>query len=338
MYLGRADEQVKIRGFRVEPGEIETVLAASPGRPGRSDHPAGHRRGYSGWSPTWSRPPRPGTWPGLCGRYLPAIVREFAASRLPEYMVPSAVVVLEALPLTLNGKLDRKALPAPDSGSPCCGGRLCRHGHRRPLCEVFADVLGLESVGPENDFFALGGHSLLAVRAAARLKERGVSLSPRDIFAAPTVRGLVKGMSLSSLRDVLSVLLPIREQGEEPPVFCIHPAGGVSWSYLPMAKSAPAGIPLYGLQARGLDGTRGFAASLAEMAGGLHRADPHRAAERAVPPAGLVLRGERGTRDGRTAPGGRRRGTGRDHPGYLPAAQARRRTSRQGQGGWPRRS
>ncbi|MGH3170830.1 MAG: alpha/beta fold hydrolase, partial [Trebonia sp.] len=111
-----------------------------------------------------------------------------------------------------------------------------------------------------------GGHSLLAVRAAALLKERGVSLSPRDIFAAPTVRGLMDGMNLSSLRDVLGVLLPIREQGEEPPIFCVHPAGGVSWCYMPMAKSVPDGIPLYGLQARGLDGTGGFAASLAEMA------------------------------------------------------------------------
>jgi thioesterase domain-containing protein len=173
------------------------------------------------------------------------------------------VVVLGELPLTPNGKLDRQALPAPDPAvrAPVRGVAVLE-GH---ICEVFAEVLGLESVGPEDDFFALGGHSLLAVRAVARLKERGVSLSERYIFAAPTARGLVAGMSLSSLRDVLGVLLPIREQGEAPPVFCMPPGSGLSWCYMPMAKFAPSEIPLYGLQARGLDGKTDFAASLPEM-------------------------------------------------------------------------
>jgi thioesterase domain-containing protein len=99
-----------------------------------------------------------------------------------------------------------------------------------------------------------------------RLKERGVSLAVRDIFAAPTASGLMEGMSLSSLRNVLDVLLPIREQGEAPPVFCMPPGSGLSWCYMPMAKFAPSGIPLYGLQARGLDGEGDFAVSLSEMA------------------------------------------------------------------------
>jgi thioesterase domain-containing protein len=180
-------------------------------------------------------------------------------------MVPSAVVMLDALPLTPNGKLDRKALPAPDPAARATAGDSATPLEER-ICEVFAEVLGLESVGAEDDFFALGGHSLLAVQAVARLKERGISFAVRDIFATPTVRGLIEGMSLSSVRDVLGVLLPIRAQGEAPPVFCMHPAGGLSWCYMPMAKVAPRGIPLYGLQARGLSVGSDFAPSLREMA------------------------------------------------------------------------
>jgi thioesterase domain-containing protein len=181
-------------------------------------------------------------------------------------MVPAAVVVLDGLPLTTNGKLDRAALPAPDPVVTAARGSSVS-GLEETICEVFAEVLGLESVGPEDDFFAVGGHSLLAVRAVRRLRERGVSLTVFNIFAAPTVRGLVEGMSLSSLRDALGVLLPIREQGGEPPVFCLPPGSGLSWCYMPMARFAPGGIPLYGLQARGLDGGGEFAGSLAEMAG-----------------------------------------------------------------------
>jgi amino acid adenylation domain-containing protein len=261
VFAGRADEQVKIRGFRIEPGEVQAVVAACPGVAqaavtARQDTP-GDVRLVAYVVPD----------DGLDGDGgLPGEVREFAAGRLPEYMVPSAVVVLAALPLTPNGKLDKAGLPAPD--------RVVRTREKEEdvealegyICEVFADVLGVESVGPEDDFFALGGHSLLAVRAVARLKERGISFAVRDIFAAPTVGSLIGRTSMSSLRDVLGVLLPIRKQGEAPPVFCMPPGGGLSWCYLPMAKFAPSGIPLYALQARGLDGQSDFATSLTEYA------------------------------------------------------------------------
>ncbi len=265
-FLGRADEQVKIRGFRVEPGEVEAILADSPQVAqaaviAREDAPGDQRLVAYVVPAAGAAEHMAGDT--AAGDALSAQVRAFAALRLPGYMVPSAVVLLDGLPLTPNGKLDRKALPAPDPAPRArADAATALEGH---ICSVFAEVLGLESVGVEDDFFALGGHSLLAVRAVARLKQRGVSLTLRDIFAAPTVSGLMEGLSLSSLRDVLGVLLPIREQGDEPPVFCIHPAGGVSWCYMPMARFAPSEIPLYGLQARGLDGG-GFAASLPEMA------------------------------------------------------------------------
>jgi amino acid adenylation domain-containing protein len=267
VFLGRADEQVKIRGFRVEPGEVQAVLAAHPRVAraaviAREDSPGDQRLvGYV--IPADGQDSDPDS---DSGGDLPAAVREFAAARLPGYMVPSAVVTLGDLPLTPNGKLDRAALPAPDLAGAAGSGRGPASVREELLCQAFADVLGVESVGPEDDFFALGGHSLLAVQAVARLKERGLSFGVRDIFAAPTVSSLIGRTSLSSLRDVLGVLLPVREQGDKPPIFCLPPGGGLSWCYLPMARFAPSGIPLYALQARGLDGEGDFAASLTEYA------------------------------------------------------------------------
>ncbi|MFG2914397.1 non-ribosomal peptide synthase/polyketide synthase [Kitasatospora sp. NPDC048298] len=183
VFLGRADDQVKIRGFRIELGEVEAALGRLPqvrraAVVVREDRPGDKRLvGYV----VPAEGPRP----------EPAALRRDLAAGLPEYLVPAAIVVLDALPTTGNGKLDRRALPAPDWSAGATAGRAPRTPREEVLCALFAEVLGVSEVSAEDDFFALGGHSLLATRLVSRVRAvLGAELAIRDLFEAPTVAAL----------------------------------------------------------------------------------------------------------------------------------------------------
>ncbi|MFF2045169.1 amino acid adenylation domain-containing protein [Kitasatospora sp. NPDC058170] len=253
-YLGRTDHQVKIRGFRIEPGEIEQVLTrhhqvTAATVLAHQDQAAGTRLV---------------AYVVTDGPLDLVELRAFAGAALPAHMVPAAVVPLAALPLTGSGKVDHRALPAPDFGA-FAGGRAARTPQEETLCGLFADVLGVDTVGIDDDFFALGGHSLLAMKLLGRIRTAlGAELGIRDVFEAPTVAGLAGRLHAGAALDALEVLLPLRTGGERAPLFCVHPAAGIGWVYSGLLRHLDPGHPVYALQARGLRG--GAPASVAEIA------------------------------------------------------------------------
>ncbi|HWC84060.1 MAG TPA: condensation domain-containing protein, partial [Pseudonocardiaceae bacterium] len=181
IFIGRNDDQVKIRGFRIEPAEIEAALLTYPGVTQAVVVPRD----------------------GRLIAYVVATtdtdsIHEFLTARLPDYLVPSAVVVLDALPLTTHGKVDRPALPDPEF---VVSNRSPRNPREEVLCALFADVLGLESTGIDDSFFELGGDSLLATRLVSRVRSAlGVEVSIRALFQAPTVAGLVAALGDSDAK------------------------------------------------------------------------------------------------------------------------------------------
>ncbi|MGW0778256.1 amino acid adenylation domain-containing protein, partial [Streptomyces sp. NPDC002835] len=208
-YLGRVDDQVKIRGFRVELGEIEARLlthedVAQAAVIVREDRPGDKRIvAYT----VAADPARPAA--------DPAELRGHVAAALPDYMVPAAVLLLDRLPVTVNGKLDRKALPAPDF-THLSTGRAPRTRRETALCELFAEVLGVEAVTIDDGFFDLGGHSLLATRLISRVRTAlGAELTVRNLFEAPTVAALAEHLGdAGQAREALTV----RERPAEIPL------------------------------------------------------------------------------------------------------------------------
>jgi amino acid adenylation domain-containing protein len=232
-YLGRADEQVKIRGYRIELGEVQAALTECDGVDqaaviAREDRPGDKRLvGY------------------VTGTADPAGLRERLAERLPGYMVPAAVVAIEALPLTPNGKLDTRALPAPEYTAG--EYRAPATPTEEVLAGIYAQVLGIERVGVDDSFFDLGGDSISAMRLIAAIKTAlDVDLSVPTLFDTPTVRSLCPRLQTDSASA--QEVLPVQtlKKGTGVPLFCIHPAGGVSWPY--QAVGNYLDCPIIGIQ------------------------------------------------------------------------------------------
>jgi thioesterase domain-containing protein/acyl carrier protein len=217
-FLGRADEQIKIRGYRIELGEVRAVLAGLDGVEqavvvAREDRPGDKRLvGY------------------VTGPADPAEIRAQLAQRLPAYMVPAAVVAIDALPLTPNGKLDTRALPAPEYREA--------DRYRAPatpteeiLAGIYAQVLGIERVGVDDSFFELGGDSLSAIRLIALINTTlDIHLAVRTVFHAPSVRSLSQQLGR---RDSAVEVVPVEvlKEGTGIPLCCIHEATGISYPY-----------------------------------------------------------------------------------------------------------
>jgi amino acid adenylation domain-containing protein len=250
-FAGRNDHQVKIRGFRIELGEVEAAIRQHPGVQqvvvmGREDVP-GETRLVAYLS---SAVPR---------GELVAGVRERLAACLPEYMMPAHFVVLDAMPMTPSGKLDRKSLPAPTRGS-----ELDVPGPRNPteaaVARIMGEVLNAAHVGVSDDFFHIGGHSLLAARLIGRLnRELGTSLTLRTLFENPTVETLALAIQPAPTADVaapaaVDVLSLMRAGQGGTPVFFVHDGFGETLAYRNLAHRLRADQPIYGIYPLAADG------------------------------------------------------------------------------------
>jgi len=196
-FLGRIDQQVKVRGFRIEPGEIEAALA---------QHPAVQEAAVGVWtSPSGDR--RLVAW--VAGDVPAAELRARLGETLPAPMVPSAFVMLKALPRTANGKLDRKALPPPEAPAAGAAGVAPANETERAVAAIWREVLGVERVGPRDNFFDLGGHSLLLVRVHDRLRtELGADLPLVDLFRYPDVASLARRLRRETAETPVPVAAP----------------------------------------------------------------------------------------------------------------------------------
>ncbi|MGQ5991134.1 amino acid adenylation domain-containing protein [Serratia sp. IR-2025] len=238
-YQGRCDQQIKLRGFRIEPGEIEVQLAASPWvreavvQVCSTEH---HPRLVA-----WIVPTADVDRSALQGQ-----LRAYLSERLPEYMVPSAYVWLDALPLTANGKLDRRALPEPERAAVGIREYAAPQGETETtLARVWCELLEIGQIGRHDNFFELGGHSLLAVRLSSQLRQQGITLPVQAIFNHPILTELAERIDRRTAEAPLRKAVPARSSGSRPPLFFV-PTGFGDHSYVfELAKEIDETFPVY---------------------------------------------------------------------------------------------
>jgi amino acid adenylation domain-containing protein len=300
-FLGRLDQQVKLRGCRIEIGEIESVLAMHPAVEEAAvivhGEDSGHPRLVAYVSAKTSGTPVPATGLPTAER-----LRRYLQERLPEYMVPSAFVLLPSLPHTPSGKIDRKALPAPLTERPDPHLFVApRTPLEKYLADLWRELLGIQKIGIHDNFFALGGNSLQAAVLINRVQEKlSQQVYTVALFDAPTIAGLAQylteqcpdtiralfgeeamahlpvfrcepktstnTLAFGSRRNEHPLLVALQPDGMRPACFLVHPPGGIVICYQALAQHLGNDRPCYGIRARGLHGETELPASLEEMA------------------------------------------------------------------------
>ncbi|MEJ2880832.1 non-ribosomal peptide synthetase [Pedobacter sp. GR22-6] len=260
--LGRIDHQVKIRGYRIETAEIDYTLLQQPQLREVVVKPWTDRKGYEvlvAYIVTADH-----STPGH------KTINQWKAqlrSALPAYMIPTYFVSLERIPLTDNGKVDRNALPEPEFGSQTSADTLAESENERMLSDIWVKELGLSKVGIHDNFFDLGGHSLTAVMIVSQIKKKtGKNIPLGSLFKNPTITELAKLLEKTEL-DQYESLIPIKPEGSKPPLYIVHGMGSTVFKFRELAEKLDPEQPVYGLQARGLDGRKPPATSMEEMAG-----------------------------------------------------------------------
>jgi amino acid adenylation domain-containing protein len=258
-FLGRSDGQVKVRGHRVEPGEVESAILGFTGvREAVVTVRDGSLIAY------------------VVGRSDGEIdinsLRHSLKERLPRHLLPSAIIVLPALPMTPSGKVDRASLPEPDGKNSGSGREIVapRDEVESRLVAIWEEILSARPIGVTDDFFDLGGHSMLAVRLLARIEENfGRTLRLTSLFRGATIADLATILRASEGPDDRaepgSPLVAIQTRGLGQPFFCVHPAGGIVYCFQELARRLD-GQPFYGLQSDGIDDDRPPISRLDEMA------------------------------------------------------------------------
>jgi aspartate racemase len=302
-FIGRSDYQVKIRGFRIELGEIEAVLSQHPSVLqtvviAREDG-SGEKRLVA----------------YVVSNEGPALsisdLRRFLREKLPEYMVPFAFVLLEALPLTPSGKVNRSVLPAPDLAKPDSEENFVapRDELEQELVQIWEEVLRVQPIGIKDNFFDLGGHSLLAVHLFGQIETKfGKKLPLATLFQSGTVETLAKmlcpaqekatgdqvllgALGEDTSTDAWSSLVAIQPNGSKPPLFFMHPMGGEILCYRPIAMHLGQDQPVYGLQPPGLDGKEPLLTRVEDMAALYIQANADHSTQRSLLYRRLLFRG-----------------------------------------------
>lgn len=259
-FLGRADQQIKIRGYRVEPDEIAAVLREDP----KVDEALVmvHRNAN-----TPSASVKLVAYVKAVSALSPDQLRSFVQRRLPDYMVPAAIILLEEFPRLPNGKVNRKALPAPEEN------HFAREAVYLPpatelekqLASIWQEVLNLEQVGINANFFDIGGDSILSIQIVAKARKAGISLAANQLFEHQTIADLARSIAANQM-DPDTSLVPLKAQGNKPPLFCIHSGGAHVLFYKQLAEHMDADQPVYGLQPKGLAESKNYHTSIEEMA------------------------------------------------------------------------